>query len=185
MTESGKGGRRKGAGRPSGGELVRRGPKPQAMIEAQKELIDKAQGYVDEVDALLARKDSLTPQERAEVYVGLLVRGLPNKEVCKQLGLHEAMGQYYRRQPWFSDKVKEKLSVLQGNRLAVFGPMVPKAIEVFEKHLEDNSESVATKVFDEVFGKPIAHDTPAAPLSITLVFGRQREVVEGEFRELP
>ena len=183
--KSGHGGRRKGAGQKPGGAVVK---------AAAIELAQVARGYEDNLDVLLAKQDEvgLDTGERKEAYVGLTLRGYSNARATERLGVHDQLGWYYRRQPWFQEQIKEGLSVLQSNRLAIFGPMLPQAISVYEWHLEEKNAKVAESVFDEVFGKPIAHETPITRAPIHLHFHKHSEriqlrdtnVIDGEVREV-
>ena len=184
--KSGHGGRRRGAGQKPGGAVVR---------AAAIELAQVARGYEDNLDEVLAKQDEvgLDTEERKQAYVGLTLRGYSNARATERLGVHDQLGWYYRRQPWFQEQIKEGLSVLQSNRLAIFGPMLPQAMRVYEYHLDDMNERIAENVFDEVLGKPIAHETPRAPVSITIVLRDTDsadtrvgigDIIEGEVREV-
>jgi hypothetical protein len=130
-------------------------------------------------------KEELEPRKRT--FAAFFARGLTMTKVCQESGVDRTTGYRWVKEPWFKPAVEEERGKLLGNPIAVFGDMLPKAIETYYKAMAEKdmrtASQVATAIFDRLFGKPPVYHQVDSNKSITvkLVGVDDNDSVDGEF----
>ena len=142
---SNRGGQRQGSGRKA---------KTEAMVP-----VNQGQEPCIEVK-------KLTDSQR--IVLNLIARGKKAVEASKITGVAQKTISAWRKQPWWDTALQQMTDHLLGHPTEMFGPMVPKALETYEKALEEGDTKVAADIFDRTLGKPLVRQATASVVDVKI-----------------
>jgi len=156
------GGARKGAGKPPGGVL--------ANVSHLHPSLPP-----DDIDHL-----NLDAKKRTYATIRS-VGGMSRTAACRWMGMSPDTGKKWEVANWFKIACETARQKAIGNPIIVFGPLMDKAAEVYNKALDGENIAEARRtakdVFDRVHGKPVVreHRVSTSAVNITVNFGEGME----------
>ncbi len=168
LAETNRGGKREGAGKKAGVTRLNWGRQPVINEDGKKEFIPIV-------------TQTPTPQQRT--FAALLAKGNTVSEVIRQLHIARQTAYNWKNADWFPVVEREERDRFLGNPIAVFGDMLPQAIQAYQKALQEDdlklAVQIAGEVFDRIYGKSVIGQQTESHQSVIIQFIEGPETPQG------
>ena len=107
-----------------------------------------------------------------EMRVGwLIAHGGTNKAIAEEIGVHEETIGRWRHRPMVIEACQAEVKRMIEDTARIFDPLIPKALGVYNHHLDALNENVAKDVFDRRLGKPLVRTESKIDTNVHISIG--------------